>query len=1789
MTATAPQFPEISGYTITEQLYMGSRTAVYRAVQNNQQLPVVIKVLQREYPTFGELVQFRNQYPITKNLPIAGIIQPLSLETLGNSYALVMPDWGGISLDKYIQQQSLELGDILTIAIQLAEILHNLHQHRVIHKDIKPANILIHPESKQVKLIDFSIASVLPKETQEIQNPNTLEGTLAYIAPEQTGRMNRGIDYRSDFYAFGVTLYQLFSGRLPFITDDPLELVHCHIAKIATLANHVNTDVPKMVGAIVAKLMAKNAEDRYQSGLGLKHDLEECLSQWKNSGSITEFDLGQKDLCDRFVIPEKLYGRETEVQMLLDAFERISQGTAELMLVAGYSGVGKTAVVNEVHKPITRQRGYFIKGKFDQFNRTIPFSAFVQAFRSLMGQLLSESDTEIKEWKTKILEAVGKSGQVLIEVIPELERIIGSQPPVPELSGSAAQNRFNLLLQKFIAVFTSIDHPLVMFLDDLQWADSASLNLLNLLMAESETGYLLVLGAYRDNEVFSAHPLMLTLGDIKEHQAQIHTLTLKPLDRVHINQLVADTLLCTMELSAPLGELIHQKTQGNPFFATQFLQGLYEENCITFEAKGGYWQCDLTQVRQLALTNDVVAFIVRQLQKLPTKTQDILKIAACIGNQFDLSTLSIICQQPQEVIATELWSSLQAGLVIPQSDTYKFFHGIEEEAILDEIAISYRFLHDRVQQAAYELIPDDEKHIKHYQIGKLLQQATSSEEKSEKIFDLVNHLNYGIDLVTDTAERQELAELNLQAGIKAKTTLAYTEAASYLQTGIEFLTEQRWHNYYDLTLNLYSELVNVDYLRGEFAVVHETSQLVLENIQDSADAVLIHIAQISCYQTEGDVLAGLELGTKVLDSLGIDILKKDSDTILSQTSQEFQAKSIDDFINLPQTQDKNILRIHKLLTVMIGCAFKAKPELLPVIICEQITLLLRYGNIPASASIYGCYGMLLSNLQDFESADFAGKVALAVMEAFPHKEFEVRASLFIYSFINPWNKALKESILPLKKYIPTGIESGDIEYTSYVINHYAQFIFFAGFELANIAEEITFYSHILKTHKQEFVLFINEMMHQTAINFLNISDAPWQLDGEVFQESQHIQEWQTNGFAILNGILYINKLMLSVFFDNPVLGISYAKIVNNCGAGLTGEFQLSLLYYYEALSYLAVWDSSSEKEKSNIIDKVTSDLEKLELFSRHAPMNFQHKYDLVEAEKCRVLGHKLEAIELYDKSITRAKENEYIQEEALANELAAKFYLDWGKEKIAATYMQEAYYCYSRWGAKAKTDDLEQRYPNLLRPILQSAQESDGIWNNLMTISKLSTSVDYNNYETSNSTKINQVFDFAAILKASQALSRTIELDELLHQLTQIILQNSGGNRCALILPDESGEWQVRAIATPDDTQLCVQPLANNPNLPVKFIQYVKNTQETLVINELKTDLPIIDDYLRQRQPKSLLCLPLLNQGQLIGILYLKNRFTIGAFTNERVEVINFLCSQAAISLENARLYKKAQEYAQQLEQSQLQVVQSEKMASLGNLVAGVAHEINNPIGFLNGSISNGKDYVKDLLEYLETYHQQQPPTSEVEELAEDIDLDYLLEDLPKLLDAMKGATNRIKNISTSLRTFSRADTDYKVSANLHEGLDSTLLILKYRLKASDYRPAIQVTKDYGNLPIIECFPGQLNQVFMNILANAIDMFDEMAQTQSFKELEANPQQITIRTQIESNQVYIRIRDNGKGMSKDVQAKIFDNLFTTKEVGKGTGLGLAIARQIVMEKHGGSLNVLSEPGQGTEFVIQMSV
>ncbi|MEH2028106.1 MAG: AAA family ATPase [Nostoc sp.] len=1932
MTSTAPQFPEISGYTITEQLYLGSRTTLYRAIHNNQQFPVVIKVLQREYPTFGELVQFRNQYTIAKNLPIDGIIQPLSLEIFGNGYALVMTDWGGISLDKYIQQQQLDLTQKLVIAVQLADILHNLHSSRVIHKDIKPANILIHPDSKQVKLIDFSIASLLPKETEEIQNPNVLEGTLAYLAPEQTGRMNRGIDYRSDFYAIGVTLYQLFTSCLPFVADDPLELVHCHIAKIATPVHQVNTAMPKMLGAIVAKLMAKNAEDRYQSALGIKHDLQESLNQWKETGSIAEFNLGQRDLCDRFLIPEKLYGREEEVQTLLEAFDRVAQGASELMLVAGFSGIGKTAVVNEVHKPIVKQRGYFIKGKFDQFNRNIPFSAFVQAFRDLMGQLLSESDVQLQTWKARILEALGENAQVIIELIPELERIIRVQPPAPELSGTAAQNRFNLLFQRFIQVFTTSEHPLVIFLDDLQWADSASLNLIQVLMSEVKIGCLLLLGAYRDNEVFAAHPLMLTLNGMEKAGAIIHTITLKPLSFTSLNHLIADTLHAGSGVVKPLTELVIQKTQGNPFFATQFLKALYQDQLITFDRNAGYWKCDIVQVRDAALTDDVVEFMALQLQKLPESTQEILKLAACIGAQFDLETLAIVSQQSQTEVATTLWKGLQEGLILPITKTYKFFQSADTETSTQVINVPYKFLHDRVQQAAYSLISDHLKKATHHRIGQRLLKNISDSDREERIFEIVNQIDIAVELIESPTEREETAKLNLIAGRKAKSSTAYSAAVKYFAVGRNLLASDRWHSQYELTLPLYVEATEAAYLNTDIDEMISLAQVVLEQAKTVFDTVKVYGVKINAYTSQGQWIEAIKTGLKILKKFEIHLPESPDLEDIARVGQETQVllgnKKPGDLLNLPEMTNSQMLAVMQILNGISVSAYMANPNLNSLIIMTQMNLSMTYGNAPISALGYSSYGLFLCAIAgDVEQGYEFGQLALNLLSKFHEKQIEARVLFVTTIFIVHWKVHLQETLKLLQNAYSIGWETGSLMDLGYAAYGYGFHAYFMGYELSKLEQEMADYSKVLVQINQQAQLNYNELYRQAVLNLLGQAINPSLFLGDVDKEQELLVIYQQKNDYTGLWHFFLLKLMLCYLFQEFEQALEYIEQAEHYSSGGKGMCNIPAFHFYASLTRLAVCSNAPQSKQENLLQQVAASQNNIQKWANHAPMNHLHKWHLVEAERYRVLGLKLEALDAYDRAIAGAKENGYIQEQALANELAAKFYLDWGKEKVAAGYMQEAYYCYSRWGAKAKVDDLEQRYPNLLRPILQSAEVSVGAWNTLMTISPLTAPVSFNSHKSSNNTTINQALDFVAILKASQALSSTIELDQLLHQLTQIILQNSGGDRCALILPDETVEWQVRAIATPNNTQLYTEPLANNPNLPVKLIKYVKNTQEIVVINELKTDLPVIDDYLIERQPKSLLCLPLLNQGQLIGILYLKNHFTIGAFTRDRVEVLNFLCTQAAISLKNAQLYqqeqRKSHEIAQkeaeyrsifenvndglnvvdlttgkvvavnptmcrmhsynleewstlqpsdfihascvhkfanfmevlnrgeefythavdiskdgrifdvevkaipfmykgkihalsivrdisdrkqaenalrqksqeleqaliQLQNTQLQVVQSEKMASLGNLVAGVAHEINNPIGFLNGSINNAKDYVQDLFEHLETYQQQQPPNDVVQESAEEIDLEFLSQDLPKLLDAMKGATNRIKSISTSLRTFSRADTDHKISANLHEGLDSTLLILKYRLKANEHRPEIQVTKDYGDLPTIECFPGQLNQVFMNILANAIDMFDEMAQNQSYKELEANPQQINIRIQIESDQVYIRIRDNGKGMNSDVQAKIFDHLFTTKEVGKGTGLGLAIARQIVVEKHGGSLNVWSEPGQGTEFCISLPI
>lgn len=1796
LSSTAPHsYPEISGYSIFEQLYLGSRTAVYRALQTLTQRPMVIKVLRRDYPSFGELVQFRNQYAITKNLSIPGIVQPLKLETVGSGYALVMEDWGGVALGKYLQQHSLALTDVMAIAIQITDILHDLIQHRVVHKDIKPANILIHPDTKQVKLIDFSIASLLPKETQEIQCPNILEGTLAYLAPEQTGRMNRGIDYRADFYALGVTLYQLLTGILPFTSDDPLELMHCHIAKVPEPVDQVNPDVPTQVAKIVMRLMAKNAEDRYQSALGLKHDLELCLTQWQAMGLITEFELGQRDLSDRFLVPEKLYGRKTEVAQLLEAFERVSDGSSELMLVSGFSGIGKTALVNEVHKPIARQRGYFIKGKFDQFNRNIPLSAFVQALRDLMWQLLSEPDEQLAQWLAKILAAVGENGQVLIDVIPELEQIIGKQPPAIELSGSAAQNRFNLLFQKFIEVFTTAEHPLVLFLDDLQWADLASLQLLKLLM--SDNGYLLILGAYRDNEVSPAHPFVLTVEELKKAKVILNTITLVPLAFDDTNHLVADTLNCSRELAQPLTELIDRKTKGNPFFTTQFLKALYEDGQITFDHNRRYWTCDIAKVKELALTDDVVEFMALQLQKLPTEAQQVLKLAACVGNQFDLTTLAIVSEQSPNAAASALWKAIQEGLILPTSQVYKFFQDTEQSASHESANPTYRFLHDRVQQAAYLLIPEEQKQLTHLAIGQLLLQNTDKVQQNERIFEIVNQLNYGIALLSSLVQREQSAQLNLKAGRKAKKSTSYSAAQHYLAQGIQLLKASGWDVNPNLMQDLYEEAAEVALLNCDFEQMESLIQVVLRRTNTLLDQVKVYEIKLQAYQVQNQQLQAITVGREILQKLGISFPESITSLEIQQyvetTLASLPSCEIEELVNLPVMQEVNALAALRIMTSLVPSVHQAAPHLFPIIACEEVNLSLKYGNSTFSAPGYADFGIIVSTvLNKLEEGYQFGQLALKIMDKFSERSVQSMTQFKVAAFNQSNRESIKQAINLLKDCYQVGLETGDAVHSLVSTSFRLMYTYLSGVEGLEILEEELAIYQVKFATSQHFLSWMH-ILRYSIKNLTEYREDPSCLGSDASDEAEYLSSLRKENDELALHLFYLCKLMLSFVFRDITAAIQDADAGEKYLKAGMGMPSAPVYYYCDSLARLTLYPTVDTLQQVKLLSQVDANQEKLGIYASAAPINYQHKYLLVEALRCCISNDISNAIAYYDQAIAGAKANGFIQEEALANELAAKFYLDWGKEKIAQEYLTNAYYGYARWGAKAKVQDLERRYPQLLAPILQQQKIALSATETVFSTISITTSQTASTQSsTHSSTSISATLDLATVLKASQTLSSEIQLDKLLATLLHTVLENAGADKSALLMPSKN-QWFVEAIATVDQpAQVQSIDLSSSSEVPQSLINTVKRSREPVVIVDASVHPTLATDvYVLQQQPKSMLCTPILQQGKLVAILYLENHVTVGAFTSDRVELLNFLCAQAAISLENARLYQQAQNYAQQIEQSQLQIVQSEKMASLGNLVAGVAHEINNPIGFLNGSIKNAKDYVHDLLKHLALYQQHHPnPAASVKDNAEEIDLEFLSEDLPKLLNSMKGATDRIRGISNSLRTFSRADTDHKVSANLHEGIDSTLLILKYRLKANEYRPAIEVIQNYGDVPAIYCFPGQLNQVFMNILANAIDIFDEVALQSSFADLQANPQKITIQTTLTAqNAIEIHFCDNGKGMTEDVKAKIFDHLFTTKEVGKGTGLGLAIARQIVVEKHGGSLEVQTGLGQGTKFYIRLPI
>ena len=1756
----------LAGYNLLEILYEGATTCVYRAITSQKdrgEISVIIKTLNVEYPTIDQLNRLKHEYQILQSLEIKEIVKPIALEKYRNGLALILPDFDGQPLVTAIANQPFNLNKFLQIAIHLAEILAQLHQNNIIHKDITSHNILINEKTGEARLIDFGISSRLSREKSPISSVNVLEGTLSYMSPEQTGRMNRSIDYRTDFYSLGVTFYEMLTGQLPFPATDALEIIHCHIAKTPIPPHLVNPQIPEAVSDIVMKLMAKTAEERYQSALGLKADLEICLQMWQTSGQISQFKIGEFDLFSQFSIPEKLYGRDREVELLMNSFDRVSTGKTEAMMVKGYSGIGKSSLVNEIRKPIVGARGYFISGKFDQFQHNIPYSAIITAFQSLVRQLLTENETQLTQWRNKLLTVLGNNAQVIIDVIPDIELIVGKQPAALELAPTEAQNRFNFVFQNFIRVFCSTEHPLVLFLDDLQWADSATLKLLEVILTDPETGYLLLIGAFRDNEVSTSHPLIITLESLRSKNIEIHEIILSNLTLGDIINLIADTLHSDVNSVQSLADLVLRKTSGNPFFINQFLKTLYQEKLLSFDTLSHHskacWQWDINQIEAIDITDNVVELMLQKLRKLPESTQQVLQLAACVGNSFDLQTLATIYKRSLLDTYHHLLPAIEENLVLANSEL-KFL--TEDQIDVYLVSLKSKFLHDRVQQAAYALIDDNAKQITHLQIGRLLRQNISLETSPEKIFEIVDHLNIGITLIKDESERIEIAQLNLIAGQKAKAATAYGAAAKYLQAGLRLLVNFSWDTEYELTLSLHTEAAEAAFLSGDF----EQMQILVEALQQHAknllDKVKAYEVKIQASMAQNNLLESVKIGLQVLSLLGVDFPERptpsDIEQGLMQTASILDGKQIEDLIDLPPMTNPYQLSVMKILSGIVSPAYILVPELLILVICKQVYLSVQHGNANLSPFAYANYGLLLCGaLGDIERGYKFGQLALNLVSKLDAKEIATKTHNMVHSSVQPWKEPFKNTLEPLLSTYYNGLETGEIEYAGYAIVLYNYYSFFSG-KLLNIVErEMAIYWDAISKIKQETALHYHEIYWQAILNLMGKADNLCLLKGEVYNEQVMLPLHQQNNDYLAIQYLSLNKVLLCYMFENYVEAAENLSPGEQYAGAATGQMSVPLFYFYNSLVRLAVY-SHTESSQQEILDRVQANQEKMQKWAHHAPANFLHKFYLVEAERHRVLGEKLEAMDAYDKAIALAKENEYINEEALANELAAKFYLSWGKEAIAQLYFQKAHYAYQVWGAQAKVEHLEAKYSQFLGNSIKSGTNIK------------------NPKITTNHSENEKNLDLATVMKAAQAFSGEIILNNLLTSLMQILLENAGAETGVLIL-EKNAQLFVEAIGNVNQNTITVQqslPIERSQKLPISIINYVRQTQENVVLNNATREgIFTTDNYIINQQPKSVLCVPIVHQGKLIGILYLENNLTTGAFTAERVEVLHLLSSQAAISIENARLYQdlatanadlkqsheqledysktlelKVEERTLQLKQEVRDRQRAEEIAQSANrakseFLANMSHELRTP---LNGILGYTQICRKDR----GLSEQQKNRIGVIHQCGE-----HLLTLINDVLDLSKIEARKMEL--------------YPREFHFDEFLQSIVEICKIK---AEQKGISLIYETFSPLPkIVQADDKRLRQVVLNLLGNAIKFTETGA--------------IAFKVGYQDQKIRFQVEDSGVGIAADQLDEIFKPFQQVGENSRkteGTGLGLAISGQLV-EMMGGKLQVKSKLGIGSTF------
>lgn len=1789
-----------------------------------------------EDPLPAILDRLIHEHRLKDQLDEAWAVRPLELERGRGRTMLVLEDPGGEPLDRLLGTP-MEIGRFLELAIGIATALSQLHQHGLVHKDIKPGNLIVNCADTQVRLTGFGIASRLPRERQSPDPPQIIAGTLAYMAPEQTGRMNRCIDSRSDLYALGVTFYEMLTGRLPFAAADAAEWVHCHIARHPVAPARRLDSIPGPISELVMKLLAKAAEDRYQSAAGLERDLRRCLAAWQAYSRIDEFALGESDTPDRLFIPEKLYGRKREIEALLAAFDRVVTGAApELVLVSGYSGVGKSAIANEMHRLLVPARGLFAAGKFDQYKRDIPYATLVQAFQSLVRPLLSKSDAELGLWREALHAALGANGQLIVDLVPELKLIIGDQPPVAELPPQQAQSRFQLVFRGFISVFAQADHPLALFLDDLQWIDAATLDLLEDLLTRADLSHLLLIGAYRDNEVDAAHPLMRKLEAVKRSGARLDEITLAPLGLDDVEAFIADTLRASPAQCTPLSRLVQEKTAGNPFFMIQFLSALAEEGLVTFDYGAARWCWDIDRIRAKGYTDNVVDLMVGKLGRLSAETRAALQRLACLGNSAETSMLAMILGTTEEDVHAALWD------------------GVRQE-LIERLETSYRFTHDRVQEAAYAQIPEQQRAEAHLLIGRLLVAQTPPETREEAIFEIVNQLNRGRSLIRGREESEELAALNLVAGMRAKASTAYASALTYFAAGSALLAEGGWERQHDLAFALALHQAECELLTGALTAVEQRLPLLSTGADRTVERAKVACLGIDLYLTLDQTSRAIAVGLDYLRHLGIawsphpteEEARRDFERVWARLERH----ATEELVDWPLMSDPASLATLDVLTKFVPPAFYTDVNLVSLAICQAITLSLEHGNSDASAAAYVRLGMVAAlRFGRYQAAYRFGWLGYELVERRGLARFRAEVYMNFGNMVMPWTRHVKTGRDLIRRAFEAARNAGDLIYAALCNLQLNTNLLAAGDALQDVQHEV-----------ENGVAFARRVRFGSSMDFLGVQLALVRtlrgltfrfgsFDDEQFNEAQIERRFARNPDVAPAECWYqIRKLQARFFAGDLTAALDAAAHAQVLLQRSLTTLETTEYHFYSALARAASCEAATPEERAQHLAAVVAHQRELAVWAENCPENFESRAALVGAEVASLEGRALEAMRLYEQAIRSARANGFLPGEALANELAARFYAARGFDTLSHASLRNARACYLRWGASGKVRQLDQIYPHL-------GEEGTAAG----PTRTFGAPVEH--------------LDLAMVIKVSQAVAGEMVEQKLLDTLMRVAIEQAGAERGLLILTRE-GEPRIEAEVTTRGesvfVQLCDEAVRSDL-LPESILLYVLHSRESVVLDDAAIETAFsMDPYIRRHTARSVLCLPLINQAKLIGALYLENNLASRVFAPSRIAVLKLIASQAAISLENTRLYrdlaerearirrlveaniigiflwsiedgdvvvvdandaflqmigyersdivlrrlrwteliplewraralearaelaragtlqayeheyahrdgsrvpvlvgaatfdqardhgvafvldltdrKRVEAEARESERSyrevQAQLAHANRVATIGQLTASIAHEVNQPIA---ATVTNASAALRWL----------NGRTPNVEEVR--LALGRILKD-----------GNRAGEVIRRIRSLIKGAPAKKDSVAINDAILEVIALT--RGEAMKNRVLVETHLD-ETLPLIEGDRVELQQVMLNLMINAIEAMSTVRD---------GTRELRISTaRAEDDGIIVTVRDSGPGLAPEQIERFFEPFHTTKP--NGLGLGLSICRSII-ESNGGRLWAGANEPRGAFF------